>query len=64
MIRGVRIAFPAARHVGVLEGGYDKDRWSSCLKSTLLGFHDEPNGQAHRSSLFERYRARFIENPT
>ena len=64
MIRGVRIAFPAARHVGVLEGGYDKDRWSSCLKPTLLGFHDEANGPANRSSLFKRYRARFIENPT
>ena len=57
LIKGLRLAFPDARHCGVLEGGYDQRLSGRCLKPSLMALHDEL-GNA-RSRLFKRYRAAF-----
>jgi acetoin utilization deacetylase AcuC-like enzyme len=45
LIMGVRLAFPHARHCGILEGGYDPVVSAPCLRTTLLGFCD-PKSEA------------------
>lgn len=57
LIKGMRLAFPEARHCGVLEGGYDQRLGGRCLKPSLMAFHDEPSHA--RSRLFKRYRESF-----
>lgn len=57
LIKGMRLAFPDARHCGVLEGGYDQRLGSRCLKPSLMALHDEPSHS--RSRLFRRYSAAF-----
>lgn len=41
MIKGVRLAFPHARHCGILEGGYDPLISAPCLRTTLLGLSED-----------------------
>ena len=45
LIMGVRLAFPHARHCGILEGGYDPVVSAPCLRMTLQGFCD-PKSEA------------------
>jgi acetoin utilization deacetylase AcuC-like enzyme len=58
LIKGCRLALPNARHCGILEGGYDPAISAPCLRSTLLGFSDEP--QQFSVASFERYAHRFV----
>jgi acetoin utilization deacetylase AcuC-like enzyme len=58
MIKGMRLAFPHARHCGVLEGGYDQRLSGRCLKPSLMALHDELSHA--RSRLFVRYRDAFL----
>lgn len=58
LIKGMRLAFPEARHCGVLEGGYDQRLGGRCLKPSLMALHDEPSHS--RSRLFQRYRGAFV----
>lgn len=60
LIKGMRLAFPEARHCGVLEGGYEQRLSARCLKPSLMALHDEPSDA--RSKLFKRYRDAFIPN--
>jgi acetoin utilization deacetylase AcuC-like enzyme len=57
--RGMRLAFPNARHGGVLEGGYQPENWARCLKPALLGLHLPANNPPDRSKFFARFRDRF-----
>ena len=59
MIRGFRIAFPDARHGGLLEGGYDELRWFTCLPPALLAFHERPEDSVNRCKAFRKYREAF-----
>jgi acetoin utilization deacetylase AcuC-like enzyme len=59
MLRGLRLAFPSARHGGLLEGGYDELRWFTCLPPALLAFHDNPSDIANRCRAFGKYRNAF-----
>lgn len=59
MIRGLRIAIPSARHGGLLEGGYDKQRWFTCLPPALLALHEDPQDSLNRCKAFSRYRPAF-----
>ncbi len=59
LIRGTRLAFPHARHGGLLEGGYDVRRWFTCLPPALLGFHEQPDDRKNRCHTFRRYRDAF-----
>jgi acetoin utilization deacetylase AcuC-like enzyme len=59
MIRGLRIAFPSARHGGLLEGGYDEQRWFTCLPPALLALHEDPHDALNRCKVFSRYRPAF-----
>ncbi len=59
MLRGLRLAFPDARHGGLLEGGYDELRWYTCLPPALLALHDNPNDTAIRCRAFGVYRKAF-----
>jgi acetoin utilization deacetylase AcuC-like enzyme len=58
LIKGMRLAFPNARHCGVLEGGYEQRLSGRCLKPSLMALHDDRD-QA-RSRLFKRYRHAFM----
>jgi acetoin utilization deacetylase AcuC-like enzyme len=55
MLRGVRLAFPEARHAGILEGGYERSLFADCLRPALLGLHDDPAATQSRN----RYRRHF-----
>jgi acetoin utilization deacetylase AcuC-like enzyme len=59
LIRGLRCAFPGARHAGVLEGGYDLPSFRDSLPPALLAFNEDAASGASRSSLFKRYRSAF-----
>jgi acetoin utilization deacetylase AcuC-like enzyme len=59
MLRGVRLAFPYARHGGFLEGGYDELRWFTCLPPALLALHDRPQDAGDRCMSFSKYRRDF-----
>lgn len=59
MLRGVRMAFPNARHAGILEGGYDELRWYTCLPPTLLALHDDAQAAGDRCKAFSKYRHHF-----
>ncbi len=59
MLRGVRVAFPEARHAAVLEGGYERSLFHECLTPAFLGLHDEAAADQSRSALFRRYRQYF-----
>jgi acetoin utilization deacetylase AcuC-like enzyme len=58
-IRGMRIALPDARHGALLEGGYDEQRWFTCLPPALLALHDEPRDNKDRCATFRQYRDAF-----
>ena len=59
--RGVRLAFPQARHGGFLEGGYDELRWFTCLPPALLALHEDPRDTQDRCKFFSRYRSAFCK---
>lgn len=59
MIRGLRLAFPDARHGGLLEGGYDKLRWFTCLPPALLAMHERVQDTIDRCKAFGLYRRAF-----
>jgi acetoin utilization deacetylase AcuC-like enzyme len=59
MLRGLRLTLPDARHGGLLEGGYDKLRWFTCLPPALLALHENPNDTANRCRAFGVYRKAF-----
>jgi hypothetical protein len=59
MIRGFKIAFPDARHGGLLEGGYDELRWFTCLPPALLALHESPHDSVNRCQAFAKYRRDF-----
>jgi acetoin utilization deacetylase AcuC-like enzyme len=59
MLRGIRLAFPYARHGGFLEGGYDELRWFTCLPPALLALHDRPQDAGDRCMSFSKYRRDF-----
>jgi acetoin utilization deacetylase AcuC-like enzyme len=59
LLKGMRLAFPDARHCGVLEGGYDQRLSSRALKPSLMALHDDLTDS--RSRLFKRYRSAFEE---
>ena len=59
MIRGMRIAFPNARHGGLLEGGYDELRWFTCLPPALMALHEQPQDSTNRCKAFGAYRRAF-----
>ena len=59
MLRGLRIALPGARHGGLLEGGYDKMRWFTCLPPALMALHEQPQDTINRCKAFSRYRGAF-----
>jgi acetoin utilization deacetylase AcuC-like enzyme len=59
MIRGLRIAFPNARHGGLLEGGYDELRWFTCLPPALMALHEQPQDSRNRCKAFGAYRRAF-----
>lgn len=59
MLRGLRLAFPDARHGGLLEGGYDELRWFTCLPPALLALHDIPCDTVNRCKAFGVYRKAF-----
>jgi acetoin utilization deacetylase AcuC-like enzyme len=59
LLRGLRIAFPGARHGGLLEGGYDKLRWFTCLPPALMALHEQPQDTVNRCKAFRRYRRAF-----
>jgi acetoin utilization deacetylase AcuC-like enzyme len=59
MIRGLRQALPAARHGGLLEGGYDDLRWFTCLPPALLALHESPQDTIDRCRTFGLYRRAF-----
>lgn len=59
LTRGLRLAFPEAAHVGVLEGGYDPDNWVRCLQPVLLALHENPADEISRTRMFRRYAADF-----
>jgi histone deacetylase 6 len=58
-IRGMRITFPHARHGALLEGGYDEQRWFTCLPPALLALHDDPHDSQNRYNTFKNYRDAF-----
>ncbi|MFN7876657.1 MAG: hypothetical protein ACK5PB_15160 [Pirellula sp.] len=60
MLRGVRLAFPEAKHGGLLEGGYDKLRWFTCLPPALLALHEPFEDSGDRCKSFSKYRQYFI----
>ncbi|HBJ33721.1 MAG TPA: hypothetical protein DDZ51_02945 [Planctomycetaceae bacterium] len=60
MLRGVRLLFPDARHGGFLEGGYDEQRWFTCLPPALLALHEQPQDAGNRCKLFAKYRHHFL----
>lgn len=59
MIRGLRLALPVARHGGLLEGGYDKLRWFTCLPPSLMALHEHPQDTIDRCRAFSVYRRAF-----
>jgi acetoin utilization deacetylase AcuC-like enzyme len=59
MLRGLRLAFPDARHGGFLEGGYDELRWFTCLPPALMALHEQPQDTVNRCKAFRRYRRAF-----
>jgi acetoin utilization deacetylase AcuC-like enzyme len=59
MIRGMRMAFPLARHGGVMEGGYLPENWPRCINPALLGLHVSPEDSKDRSAFFRRYKSHF-----
>ncbi len=59
MLRGLRLAFPNARHGGLLEGGYDELRWFTCLPPALMALHEQPQDTVNRCKVFNRYRRAF-----
>ena len=59
MIRGLRIAFPNARHGGLLEGGYDELRWFTCLPPALMALYEQPQDSRNRCKAFGAYRRAF-----
>lgn len=60
MLRGVRLSFPDARHGGFLEGGYDEQRWFTCLPPALLALHERPQDAGDRCKSFRKYRHHFM----
>jgi acetoin utilization deacetylase AcuC-like enzyme len=60
MLRGVRLAFPEAKHGGLLEGGYDKLRWFTCLPPALLALHERLEDTGDRCKTFSKYRHYFM----
>ena len=59
MLRGLRLAFPDARHGGFLEGGYDEQRWFTCLPPALMALHEQPLDTVNRCKAFSKYRRAF-----
>jgi len=59
MIRGMRLAFPKARQLGVAEGGYVASNWKLLLPPILAAFHVDPQDPKNHSSFFERYANKF-----
>ena len=59
MIRGMRLAFPNARQLGVAEGGYVASNWKRLLPPILAAFHVDPQDPRNHSSLFARYSNKF-----
>jgi len=59
MIRGIRLAFPNTRQLGVAEGGYVASNWKLLLPPILAAFHVDPQDQKNHSSLFARYANKF-----
>jgi acetoin utilization deacetylase AcuC-like enzyme len=59
LLRGLRLALPGARHGGLLEGGYDKLRWFTCLPPALMALHEQPQDTVNRCKSFSRYRGAF-----
>jgi histone deacetylase 6 len=59
LIRGTRLVLSEARHGGLLEGGYDEQRWFTCLPPALLAFHDQPQDSKNRCQTFRKYRDTF-----
>ncbi len=62
LIRGTRLVLPDARHGGLLEGGYDQQRWFTCLPPALLAFHDRPQDPKNRCQTFRKYRDEFSKS--
>jgi acetoin utilization deacetylase AcuC-like enzyme len=60
-IRGMRLALPEARHGALLEGGYEEQRWFTCLPPTLLALHDDPRDDKNRCRTFRNYRNAFAD---
>jgi acetoin utilization deacetylase AcuC-like enzyme len=60
MLRGVRLVFPDAKHGGFLEGGYDEQRWFTCLPPALLALHERPQDSGDRCKTFRKYRHHFM----